>query len=59
MRLPPQVQALVDQLVRVLDLHELQPSALEINIDREGIVQDVKPKLIYRRESTLTPRRLQ
>lgn len=49
MSLPPQVQTLVDQIVQQLGLQALKPSALEINLDREGIVQDVKPVLMFKR----------
>lgn len=49
MTLPPQVQTLVDQIVQAIGLHATRPSALEINLDAQGIVQDVKPKLVYRR----------
>lgn len=47
--LPPRVQTLVDQIVQELNLQALRPSALEINMDGDGVVQDVKPKIIYRR----------
>ena len=53
MILPPTVQTLVDQLVQVMGLHATRPSALEINLDSDGIVQDVKPKLVYRREKEI------
>ena len=49
MTLSPQVQSLVDQLVQVMGLQALRPSGIEINMDGDGIVQDVKPRLIYRR----------
>lgn len=52
MSLPPRVQTLVDQIVQELQLQALKPSALEINLDRDGVVQDVKPKLVYRRRKT-------
>lgn len=51
MSLPPQVQTLVDQIVQHLGLQALRPSGIEINLDGEGIVQDVKPKLTFRRAS--------
>lgn len=54
MTLPPQVQTLVDQIVQAMGLHATRPSALEINLDGDGIVQDVKPKLVYRRRKALT-----
>jgi len=47
--LTPQVQTLVDQIVQQLGLQGVRPSSLEINLDRDGIVQDVKPKLTFRR----------
>lgn len=53
MSLPPQVQTLVDQIVSVMGLHPFHVSGLEINMDREGLVQDVKPKIIYRREKEI------
>ncbi len=49
MSLPPSVQTLVSQIVTELGLQALKPSSLEINMDRDGIVQDVKPRLIYRK----------
>ena len=49
MILPPKVQTLVDELRRVLGLHPFDIDGFDINLDREGIVQDVKPKLVYRR----------
>lgn len=48
--LPPKVQPLIDELRRVLGLHPFDVAGFEVNLDRDGIVQDVKPKLIYRRE---------
>lgn len=53
MTLPVEVQSLVDQIVRAMGLHAIRPSAIEINMDRDGIVQDVKPKLVYKREKAL------
>ena len=47
--LPSKVQTLIDELRRVMGLHPFDVSGFEINLDRDGIVQDVKPKLIYRR----------
>lgn len=47
--LPASVQMHVDQIVQLLGLQATRPSALEINLDREGIVQDVKPKLVFKR----------
>lgn len=49
MSLPPAVQSLVSQIVTELGLQALKPSALEINLDRDGTVQDVKPKLVFKR----------
>lgn len=49
MTLSPQVQTLVDQIVRELGLHAIRPARLEINLDRQGLVQDVKPILVFRR----------
>lgn len=40
---------MVDQIVQHLGLQALRPSGIEINLDGEGIVQDVKPKLTFRR----------
>jgi hypothetical protein len=39
----------VDQIVQLLGLQAIRPSALEINMDREGVVQDVKPQLVFKR----------
>ena len=47
--LSPRVQTLVDQLVQELGLQALRPSSLNVNMDPDGIVQDVKPLLVYRR----------
>ena len=47
--LPVKVQTCVDELRRLLGLHPFDVSGFEINLDRDGIVQDVKPKLVYRR----------
>lgn len=52
--LPPQIQTLVDQMVRAMGLHATQPASIEINMDRDGIVQDVKPKLVYRKSDRLS-----
>ena len=49
MTLPPKVQPLIDELRRVLGLHPFDVTGFEINLDRDGVVQDVKPKLQYRR----------
>lgn len=56
MTLTPQVQTLVDQLVQQLGLQGFRPSGIEIHLDTEGIVQHVKPMLVYRREKTPTER---
>jgi len=48
--LPAQVQVLVDQIVQSMGLQAIRPSSLEINLDGDGIVQDVKPRLVYRRQ---------
>lgn len=39
-----------------LGLHAIRPSSLEINLDRQGIVQDVKPELVFRREKSPLPK---
>ena len=52
MTLTPQVQTLYDQLVQALGLQAFKPCGLDINADRDGIVQDVKPKLVFKRRKT-------
>lgn len=47
--LPAKVQTLVDELRRVLGLHPFDIDGFDINMDRDGIVQDVKPKMAFRR----------
>jgi hypothetical protein len=54
--LPPSIQSLYDQMVQALQLQALKPCGLDINVDGDGIVQDVKPKLVYRRERRTQPR---
>lgn len=49
MTLPASVQMHVDQIVQLLGLQAIRPSAIEINMDREGIVQDVKPLIVFKR----------
>lgn len=50
MMLPPAVQTLVDQMIQVLGLQAQRPVSLELHFDRDGIVQDLKSTLSYRRE---------
>ena len=50
MILPSSVQTLVDQLVRAMGLHATTPAKIEIDLDRQGLVQHLKPTLIFRRE---------
>lgn len=49
MTLTPQVQTLVDQLVQQLGLQATRPESLEIHFDKDGVVQQVKPRLNFRR----------
>lgn len=48
MSLPPRVQRIVDELVQELKLQALRPASITINMDNAGIVQDVKPELVFR-----------
>jgi hypothetical protein len=57
MTLPPEIQTLVDQIVQVMGLQAIRPSGFDINMDIEGIVQDVKPKLIWRRAKEVDRRK--
>lgn len=50
MSLPPEAQTLVSQLVTVLGLQRFGAMHIEINIDRDRLVQDIKPTPIFRRE---------
>ncbi len=52
MTLPVSVQTLVSQIVQELGLQALRPSSLEINLSKDGLVQDVKPVLRFTREKT-------
>ena len=52
MTLPPEAQPIIDQLLRVLGLRQFRPEMLEVHFDRDGIAQDVKPTLGFRRRKT-------
>lgn len=48
MRLPPETQTLVDQIVRALGFPSgMQPIGLDIDLDDLGIVQRVEPRLRF------------
>jgi hypothetical protein len=50
MNFPPAVQTRVDEIIQLLGLQALRPESLSIHLDRQGIVQAVKPQLAFRRE---------
>lgn len=56
MTLPPQVQTLVDQMRQEMGWQAWPVQCIEIHLDREGIAQDVKPTLSYRREKDVDRR---
>lgn len=49
MTLPDGAQTLVSQLVTVLGLQRFAAMKLEINIDSDRLVQDIKPTPVFRR----------
>lgn len=48
--LPPAVQTRVDEIIQLLGLQALRPESLTIHFDKQGLAQDVKPVLSFRRE---------
>lgn len=40
---------MVDQIIQQLGLHAIRPESLEIHFDRDGVVQQIKPCLSFRR----------
>ena len=54
MTLPPEAQAIVDQLRAVLGL---PPCQITISCDDSGQVQTIQPLVTYRREKPLDKRR--
>lgn len=55
MTLPPEAQPIIDQLVKVLGLMGFHTEKLEVHFDRDGIAQDVKPTLGFKRRKTDKP----
>lgn len=53
MNLPPEVQTLVDQMRQAMGWQAWPVQSIEIHLDRDGLAQDVKPTLSYRRAKVL------